>query len=373
MSTCIPCGKVFKDFKDLLTHKRIMRDSGSEHVHCAFCGADFKSKEAEAIHIQQYHPQEQNLFCSGCGKGPFARVGGLVAHIQKECPRIDNETIESLREKKLEFSNALVAATKEPLKSNYGGYMPGASDAASSTWGSQESRPFVNDKDAFPTPGAGISSLGIGSQMRNQATNNKENVNSGSGLQMSNKDRPKENDWNKGVKLFPDAPAAQKPSQQQLDQATAPNARDAYGLMSIHNPSHPNFNVGRYACQFTGKYNCPVTSCTKTFKSGPALLGHLKSEAHSETKYRCPYCLNTFNSLIAIVQHAESNGVKCKIREMDNFRPYMDQLLAGLVDIKTEKNKDGTLQYVVAKDFTRPGQQSAPAPKREYKHEDIKW
>ncbi|RBR23054.1 uncharacterized protein FIESC28_04049 [Fusarium coffeatum] len=366
MLTCIPCGKVFKDFKDLLTHKRIMRDNGSEHIHCSFCGADFKTKEAEAIHIQQYHPKEQNLFCSGCGKGPFARVGGLVAHIQKDCPRIDNETIESLREKKLEFSNALVAATKEPLKSAYGGYMPGASDA-SSTWGFEESRPFVNDKDAFPTLGAGI-----GSQMRNKE-NVRENINSGSGPQVNSKGKEKANDWNQGKNLFPDAPAAQKPTQQQLDQATAPNARDAYGLMSIHNPSHPNFNVGRYACQFTGKYNCPVASCTKTFKSGPALLGHLKSEAHSETKYRCPYCLNTFNSLTAIVQHAESNGVKCKIREMDNFRPYLDQLLAGLVDVKTEKNKDGTLQFVVAKDFTRPGQQSAPAPKREYKHEDIKW
>ncbi|KAL6913776.1 hypothetical protein ACHAP8_001719 [Fusarium lateritium] len=358
---CEPCNKIFKTWEDLHTHKRIMRVDGKDHIHCKFCGADFQTQEAEATHIKQFHPKEQNLHCSGCGKGPFARVGGLVAHVQTDCPCLNNKMIESTREKKMEFSNALVAATKEPLKSNYAEYMPSAGSKVPSTtsWVTENSaRPFATEQKEFPTLAA-----------------------SSSVAQLRNKENIKQNDWNKGKNLFPQAPAPQRPTQQQLQQVAAPNARAAYDLLSAHNPDHPDFNVARYSCQFTGKFNCPMATCMKTFKSGQALLGHLRSEAHSETKYRCPYCLNTFGSLTSITQHAESNGNKCKIRETDIYRAYMDQLLGGMVDVKNEQHDDGTVKYEVAKDF-KPRQgpvQEEPKvnPKSlgrdPYKHEDIHW
>ncbi|RGP76387.1 hypothetical protein FLONG3_5271 [Fusarium longipes] len=350
---CETCDKIFKTWEDLNTHKRIMRAKGKEHIHCKFCSADFKTEAAEITHIQQTHPHEQNLHCSGCGKGPFARVGGLVAHIQKDCPRIDNKMIEDMRQKKMEFSNALVAATNEPLKNNFASFMPSSGSEASFS-NNQVSRPFMIEQQKFPA----LAAPGSDTQMRN-----KENI--------------KENDWNKGKKLFPQAPAAQRPTQQQLQHITAPSGRASYDLMSVHNPDHPNFNVARYSCQYTGKFNCPVTTCTKTFKSGQALLGHLRSEAHSETKYRCPYCLNTFGSLASITQHAESNGTKCKIRETDNYGAYMDQLLSGMIDVKQNGYEDGTVRYEVSKNFaTRQGpiQDEPKSSGREpYKHEDISW
>lgn len=269
--------------------------------------------------------------------------------------------IETIREQKMEFSKALVAATNEPLKSNYSSYMPSAASetASNNTWAAGDSaRRFKVEQKEFPN-------LGFSS----------------SGPQMRNKENDKENDWNKGKNLFPNAPAAEKPTQQQLQQSTAPNARAAYDLLSVDNPDHPNFNVARYSCQFTGKFNCPVTTCTKTFKSGQGLIGHLRSEAHSETKYRCPYCLNTFGSLASIAQHAESNGSKCKIRQTDNFRAYMDQLLAGMIDVNETNHDDGTIRYEVSKDFkpARALVQGEPKvnPKRDekkhYEHKDIFW
>jgi hypothetical protein len=269
--------------------------------------------------------------------------------------------IDNVREKKMEFSNALVAATNQPLKSNYANYMPSAGSKApsSNSWAIEDSaRPFMIEQKEFPTLAASSSSA-----------------------HLRNKENAKENDWNKGKNLFPQASAAQRPTQQQLQQATAPNARAAHDLLSVHNPDHPHFNVGRYSCQFTGKFNCPMATCTKTFKSGQALLGHLRSEAHSETKYRCPYCLNTFGSLTSITQHAESNGSKCKIRETAIYSAYMDQLLGGMVDVMENKHEDGTIKYEMSKNF-KPRQgpvQDEPRvnPKSfgrdHYKHEDINW
>ncbi|KAK6702154.1 hypothetical protein SNK04_012060 [Fusarium graminearum] len=180
---CEPCSKIFKTWEDLHTHKRIMRANGKDHTHCKFCSADFQTEEAEATHIKQFHPQEQDLYCSGCGKGPFVRVGGLVSHVQNECTRLNDKLIESTREKKMEFSNALMAATNEPLKSNYAAFMPSANSKAPSntSWTTEDSaRPFTIEQKEFPGLAA-----------------------SGSSAQARNKENTRESDWNKGKNLFP--------------------------------------------------------------------------------------------------------------------------------------------------------------------------
>jgi uncharacterized C2H2 Zn-finger protein len=278
----------------------------------------------------QDHPQEQNLYCTGCKKGPFVRVGGLVSHVEKECLILNTATIETMREEKMEFSQALTAMTQQPLKNNYGSYMPENADKGlpTATWESTGSvpAPFTIEQSQFP-------SLGESSSTALQRTQDN-----------------KENNWNKGKNLFPDAPAAQRPTQEQLQQATAPSARTTFNLMNDLDPNHPNFNVARYYSEYTQKFGCRMGRCGKTFKTTKGLIAHLNSEAHSATKYRCPYCLNTFGSLAAITQHVESNSSKCKIRNTEQYNAYMDQLLASMVDVK-EKHADGTVRYEMSKTF----------------------
>lgn len=96
----------------------------------------------------------------------------------------------------------------------------------------------------------------------------------------------------------------------------------------------------------------------KTFKAAGGLIGHLVSPAHTSTKYRCPYCLRTFSSLTAVTQHAESSGVRCRIRDTDTYNAYLDQLTSGIVDVSLGRNQDGTLKYKttdVARETFRPG------------------
>ncbi|PCD41378.1 hypothetical protein AU210_003933 [Fusarium oxysporum f. sp. radicis-cucumerinum] len=328
---CDPCKRIFSTWQQLHDHKEKMSAQGkAKHIHCQFCSRDFHTESAKITHIQQDHPQEQSLYCTGCGKGPFVRVGGLVSHVEKECLILNTNTIETMREEKMEFSQALTALTKEPLKNNYGGYMPenankGLPDA---TWESTGSipAPFTIEQSQFP-------SLGESSSTTLQPTKEK-----------------KENSWNKGKNLFPDAPAAQRPTQEQLKQVTAPSARATFDLMSDLDPKHPNFNVGRFYSEYTQKFNCRMGRCGKAFKTAKGFIAHLTSEVHSASKYRCPYCLNTFGSLASITQHVESNSNKCKIRDTEQYNSYMDQLLASMVNVK-DRHADGTVRYETSKTF----------------------
>ncbi|KAG4275884.1 hypothetical protein FPRO04_08003 [Fusarium proliferatum] len=328
---CEPCKRIFRTWQQLHDHKEKMSAQGKpKHIHCQFCSLDFHTEAAKITHIQQDHPQEQNLYCTGCGKGPFVRVGGLVTHVEKECLILSTKTIEAMREEKMGFSQALTALTQEPLKNNYGKYMPENADKGlpDATWESTGSipAPFTIEQSQF-------SSLGESSSTALQPVKEK-----------------KENSWNQGKNLFPYAPAAQRPTQEQLKQVTAPSARTAYELMSEFDPKHPNFNVGRFYSEYTQKFNCRLGRCGKAFKTAKGLIAHLTSEAHSTSKYRCPYCLNTFGSLASITQHVESNSSKCHIRESEQFNAYMDQLLASLVDVK-ERHPDGTVRYETSKTF----------------------
>lgn len=63
------------------------------------------------------------MHCPGCGHGPFARIAGLMAHIERgECSRIDAWDIEERRDHKTEFARKLELITKEPVRGNYSKY-----------------------------------------------------------------------------------------------------------------------------------------------------------------------------------------------------------------------------------------------------------
>lgn len=123
----------------------------------------------------------------------------------------------------------------------------------------------------------------------------------------------------------------------------------------------------------------------KVFKSASGLAGHLKSTAHGDKMYRCPYCLRIFKSMAAITNHSESSANRCQIRETDNYNAYLDQLTAGMVDVSRERNEDGTLKYVTtetAKETfrgkkTASGSEAAVTPREEnwetWEPKNIKW
>lgn len=249
-----------------------------------------------------------------------------MSHIEKDCIRISTDTLEEMREQKLEFSDKLQTLTKNTIKSNYSQYMPSSyAGSVSSTGNSQQPDPFLYKNNEFP-------------HLARQNLRDKP-----APAAKTENEAPKA--WEQQKNLFPNAPAAQQPTPEQLKAATAPSARTFYDAMDPHHPDHPSFNAARYYSAYTDAFNCPVARCQKTFKSKGAIIGHLRSPAHSGTKYRCPYCLKYFSSLTAITQHAEDTGSRCRIRFSDNYNAYMDQLTAGLVDVALNRHEDGTVKY----------------------------
>lgn len=64
-----------------------------------------------------------------------------------------------------------------------------------------------------------------------------------------------------GQKLFPNAPAARRPTTQQLDAAYRLSERQKHQLLDPDDPGHPDFNPAKYCSSYTGKFVCPKLGC----------------------------------------------------------------------------------------------------------------
>lgn len=62
-------------------------------------------------------------------------------------------------------------------------------------------------------------------------------------------------------------------------------------------------------------------------------------------RLQCPGCLRIYNSATALVQHAESQAVKCNIRDSAKYRQAVDQITGGLIDA-VGRHEDDTIKYV---------------------------
>jgi hypothetical protein len=61
-------------------------------------------------------------------------------------------------------------------------------------------------------------------------------------------------------------------------------------------------------------------------------------------KFRCPSCLRQYQSATALVQHAESQAVKCQIRESQEYKNAVDQITGGFVGT-AGRHIDHTVRY----------------------------
>lgn len=64
-----------------------------------------------------------------------------------------------------------------------------------------------------------------------------------------------------------------------------------------------------------------------------------------DAKLRCPACLRQYRSATALVQHAESQAIKCQIRESAEYKTAVDQITGGFVDT-AGRHQDHTVRYI---------------------------
>ncbi|KAL7945417.1 putative C2H2 finger domain protein [Trichoderma barbatum] len=369
---CKHCQKPFSAWEDLVQHKKQMRDENKEdHIHCKFCGRDFQTLEGEMKHMQVDHPLEQKLDCPGCGQGPFKRLGTLMSHIERGfCTRIDSVVLDELREQKLEFPRRLEQLTQESIKGNYMKYMPSANATNSiSGWHVEkeptsfkvapEEFPILSNTAVNPTQPPTVATSkepnpSIGSQKQKYAVQhlpqlpfrpaNKTEAASVSGGEKKAQDsiqlplRPLVNSNRDNI--------IETPTSTQLAQpAFKSGVTTVVAGMDPDDPNSPAFNVARYYCSITEKFNCPRRLCGKVFKTARGLVGHLRSPVHGNKTYRCPCCLRIFKTLAGIASHAEARGSKCGIQDTVHYETFMDQLTAGIVDIERTRYQDGSVIF----------------------------
>jgi hypothetical protein len=64
-----------------------------------------------------------------------------------------------------------------------------------------------------------------------------------------------------------------------------------------------------------------------------------------DAKLRCPGCLRQYQSATALVQHAESQAIKCQIRESNEYKAAVDQITGGFVNT-AGRHQDHTVRYI---------------------------
>ncbi|KAL6830976.1 RNA polymerase III transcription factor IIIC subunit domain-containing protein [Trichoderma sp. SZMC 28015] len=317
---CKHCQKPFSVWEHLVEHKKSKRNENKEdHIHCKFCGRDFHTLEGEMKHMQVEHPLEQNIDCPGCGQGPFKRLGSLMSHIERGfCTRIDSDLLDELREEKLEFPRRLEQLTKESIMGNYMKYLPSPNaDNSISGWHVEKEQPsFKMVPEEFPDLSTTAKAQGPGRlPLRLLSDINRDNN-------------------------------IEAPSSVQRPQPIFKSGvNTVVAGMDPDDPNNPSFNVARYRCPITEKWNCPKVPCRKVFKTAKALIGHLRSPAHGNKTYRCPCCLKMFKTLAGITSHAETRGSKCRIQDTVHYEIFMGQLTAGIVDIERTRYQDGSIIF----------------------------
>jgi hypothetical protein len=68
-----------------------------------------------------------------------------------------------------------------------------------------------------------------------------------------------------------------------------------------------------------------------------------------DLRLRCPACMRQYPSATALVQHAESQAVKCQIRESQQYKSAVDCITGGFVDTEG-RHKDYTVRYIARPD-----------------------
>ncbi|KAF7865205.1 hypothetical protein EAF04_006182 [Stromatinia cepivora] len=117
-----------------------------------------------------------------------------------------------------------------------------------------------------------------------------------------------------------------------------------------YDPKDPSFRAQRYWVTFTRKYKCPHRLCKKSFDTESGFIQHLLSAAHAgNNRLVCPNCYRGFGTYTALTQHCESQGVRCKIREADNYGRVVNDITSSVADV-VGRHDDETVKYTVKKE-----------------------
>lgn len=200
-------------------------------------------------------------------------MSSLVAHLERdECRVINQADLQEHRDRKLTFANEL----QKRGSGQFGRYISG-SQAGDIVWSSNNSstgrsnaafRVPADDHTAHPVFFKTEDFPAIVQPDQNRATP--------TGIENASPTQRNEGThWNRAgcssKSLFPSAPAATKPTTEQLAVAAAGNKKAEY-LLGIHDPNHPHFDAEKYRNDWNGRYECPMDGCEYVTTRTPRII-----------------------------------------------------------------------------------------------------
>ncbi|KAL7625361.1 hypothetical protein AAE478_004577 [Parahypoxylon ruwenzoriense] len=349
---CPKCGEVFPGRNALKAHQR-----AEGHFVCDTCSAPFQSLEALLAHKRKAHPIDQDLTCPGCTK-KFSRAGAWAHHVERgECSGIFPSELAKGLDNALQSKKSTV---EEMKASEYDMVHHSVSSHITDVWGAE----WENDAPTSGVQGYSKNFPGIETKEQPYGGSKQATPQTGGGAKIPEQ-RPA-NAWAQNKKLFPNAPKAVAPPPELLESFQGTTVSASGTRERIIDPYDPNFNVAVFMNPILETYGCPHKRCNSKFPTGRGLISHLKSPAHTGTKFNCPGCRALFTSQAAWIQHAESiSDDKCGIRRSKWYGYVLQQMTHGALDVDTlNKLADGTLKLKFDEQWAKSKQtvKSGPLP-----------
>lgn len=226
--------------------------------------------------MYQNHAQKQNIDCPGCA-AYFAKFSGFVRHIEFNlCPVISQQTAAAADRCKmsLDFVKGLEERDRESAypsrPKDFSRFLRDGREPAELmervSWTGAQSNPWDNQRvEGWAPPGFDASDRPDVSRMthRKYLDGNTRMPDLLTGDDLGRIDgKQRVNSWALQKKSFSDAPAAQRPDEEQLDQL---QGGESFAIMRTYNnfqfdvddPSSPQFSADQYFNPYTKKYGCP--------------------------------------------------------------------------------------------------------------------
>ncbi|KAG4431235.1 hypothetical protein IFR05_013276 [Cadophora sp. M221] len=157
--------------------------------------------------------------------------------------------------------------------------------------------------------------------------------------------QPSQSPWG-SQNLFPNAPAAVAPPLDLLSSLNITTPAIPTKVYKKFDPADPSFKASRYFVDLLGRWKCPHPGCNSSFKTANSFIGHLKSPAHLDEKFQCLKCYRYYNSATALTQHAESQAIRCNVRDTDDFESVVRGITAGTTTTNG-RLADDTIRYEI--------------------------
>ncbi|KAI9891418.1 MAG: hypothetical protein M1814_002737 [Vezdaea aestivalis] len=326
---CKLCNADFEDDEKLSLHKVL----SSLHINCPVCFLDFKTLGGRDRHLRQLHKQDQEIACPGC-QIKFPRAGALVFHLEKgKCKEVAPDEFFA----DIEYKAVVNHYLSGDVEGSYSQTQEWANKTAVAHDGPlppEKMKPLIADRNEFPELGKDLLEA-LPDSPRLIDIDPDDTVHpldsaSQVGGPMARKkyiDAFYNENWDQNV---PARSRAIDTEREKLMTAVQDVITDEEGVM--HWDRYWNSTVNRYIC--------PLPICRRGFEQLGQLHNHLRFESHTSQTYQCPSCLKKFKSLTAIIQHAESESHRCKIRHSDNFGDFISLATGNYVALKG-KDEDG--------------------------------